>query len=94
MTFGISTAFRAQQMLELARLIFGESKYFGSGWMRTVVPVLRWPQSPIRLSGSVTKPAPKAMWWMPPPRLISTSRRIDSALVTETPTPCRPPEKR
>ena len=30
----------------------------------------------------------------PPPRVTSTSRRVDRALVTETPTPCRPPEKR
>ena len=61
MTFGISTAFERSTCSSWARLIFGESKYFGSGEMRTVVPVVRGPQSPMRVSGSVTKPAPKAM---------------------------------
>ena len=29
----------------------------------------------------------------PPSRQITSSRRLESAFVTETPTPCRPPEK-
>ena len=42
--------------------------------------------------GPVGTPISKAWNQVKPSRLISTSTREDSALTTETPTPCRPPE--
>ncbi len=71
----------------------GDSKYFPSGHTRTRVPVWR-PQSPSTRTGLiVSPPSAKSMRWILPSRLTSTSMRVDSALVTDTPTPCRPPEK-
>ena len=37
-------------------------------------------------------PLAKAMLYSSPPRFTQTSRCFDSALTTDTPTPCRPPE--
>jgi hypothetical protein len=71
----------------------GVSKYLGSGQKRMVVPVLRWPTVPVTFSFSFKNPSSKAMAYCLPSRLISTSSRVDRALTTETPTPCRPPEK-
>ena len=71
---------------------FGESKYFLFGQMRSDVPVFFSPTLPVFFSFFVTAPSANAIACTPPSRLISTSRRSDSALVTDTPTPCRPPE--
>ena len=75
-------------------LNLGESKNFGSGQKRTVVPVLRWPTVSTTLSPEVLAPSAKPMWWTWPPRLTQTSSFEERALTTETPTPWRPPEKR
>ena len=73
---------------------FAESKYRGSGQKRIVVPVFRRPDGPITASSSTFSPPSKAIAYSLPPRLTRTSRRLDSALTTETPTPCSPPENR
>ena len=75
-----------------ATTICGESKYFGSGQNRTRVPLSRGPAVPILFSGSLTLPlSANTSRWRAPSRAISTSTRFASALVTHTPTPCRPP---
>ncbi len=43
-------------------------------------------------SSSLTKPFSKAIVLSRPSRHTVTSRRFDRAFVTDTPTPCRPPE--
>src|SRR6187399_2482706 len=68
------------------------SKNFGSGQKRTVVPVLRWPTVPTTSSFEETLPSLKLMLYSLPLRLIQHSSCFDSALTTDTPTPCRPPE--
>ena len=78
--------------------MFGESKYLASGQAVTRVPFFLPPRSNgPEVSGSITSPSAKARRWMPLPssslRQTVISRRFDSALVTDTPTPCRPPEK-
>ena len=60
--------------------------------MRSDVPVVRAPQVPTFFSFSATSPSSNTMRCTLPSRLTSTSSRFDSALVTDTPTPCRPPE--
>ena len=71
---------------------FGESKYLGSAQKRTLVPVLRLPTLPITSRSLALKPSAKLMRYSLPSRLTVTSTRVDSALTTEMPTPCRPPE--
>src|SRR5882762_6603795 len=68
------------------------SKNFGSGQRCTVVPVLRWPTLPTTCSFDVILPSLKPILYSLPPRLIKHSSFFESALTTETPTPCRPPE--
>ena len=72
--------------------IFGESKYFGSGQKRTVVPVCFFGTVPITSSRVVSVAVLERHAWIWPSRRIVTSTRVDRALTTETPTPCRPPE--
>ena len=71
---------------------FGESKYFLFGQMRSDVPVFFSPTLPVFFSFFTTLPSANAIWCTPPSRLISTSSFSESAFVTDTPTPCRPPE--
>src|SRR5450756_3076657 len=47
---------------------------------------------PRRSSNTPDSPRRKLIEWVRIPRSTSTSRRADSALTTEAPTPCRPPE--
>jgi hypothetical protein len=55
---------------------------------------LRSPAAALRVaSGSTTAPPANAIVAAWPPRHTVTSSRFASALVTLTPTPCRPPEK-
>ena len=67
------------------------SKMVSSGQNVIVVPCFF--DGPILVSLSWGFP-PLAKCWthLPPSRWISTSRRLDSALTTDTPTPCSPPE--
>ncbi len=71
---------------------FGESKYFGSGAKYTLVPVLRLPTVPTISSSEALKPSLKVIWYSLPSRLTRTRTSVDSALTTEIPTPCKPPE--
>jgi hypothetical protein len=75
------------------RATFGTSKYLGSGHARTEVPDSFGAALPIFLSFSITSPPAKAISYTAPSRFTRTSRRFDKALVTDTPTPCSPPEK-
>lgn len=72
--------------------MFSESKYLPSGQTRTRVPFFS-PRSARRVaSASMTSPPENASVETLPSRQTATSSRVDSAFVTETPTPCRPPE--
>jgi hypothetical protein len=93
-TPGISTALLRSRWVSSLMGSWGDSKYLASGHARTVVPCLRSPLSIGRTtSGSITSPPENASCAALPSRKDWTSSRFDSALVTETPTPCRPPEK-
>ncbi len=59
---GQSTALARRTCLSFGMLNLGESKNFGSGQKRTVVPVLRWPTVPTTLSSEVLAPSAKPMW--------------------------------
>ena len=70
----------------------GLSKYLGSGHTVTRVPVAL--RSDLRATrGCTTSPPANPRLCSLPSRHTVTSRRAASALVTLTPTPCRPPEK-
>ena len=72
---------------------FGLSKYFLFGQMRSDVPVSRG--RALRRSSSASRARRRSRRRCDARRLracTSTSRRSDSALVTDTPTPCSPPE--
>ena len=71
--------------------MFGESKYFGSGHRRTMVPV-RFSLIFSLFSLLLSSPPSNAMVCFWPSRNTVTSQRFDSAFDTATPTPCRPPE--
>src|SRR5258706_143104 len=82
------------------------SKYFGFGQTVTRVPLVLplagsafgfsvLPLSPLlarALRGALTSPSAKLIVCCLPSRHTVTSSRDDSALVTDTPTPCSPPE--
>src|ERR1700678_3535225 len=68
------------------------SKYCGSGQKRRVVPVFDFGTSPTTSSLDTRRPPAKLTLYSLPPRRTQHSRCLDSALTTETPTPCRPPE--
>ena len=69
------------------------SMMVGSGQKRISVPVRPRGAGPVSLSLVwILPPLAKSMKWCLPPRSISTSRRSESALTTEMPTPCRPPD--
>src|SRR3984893_18179503 len=89
---GHNTAFAFRVCLSGGTENLSESKNFGSGQKRTVVPVLRAPTVPTMDSFESILPSLKLMLYSLPPRLILQSRCLESALTTETPTPCRPPE--
>ncbi len=93
-TPGISTALLRSRCISSCFGSSALSKYFRSGQTRTVVPCLRSPAVALRkASGSITSPPPKASVATWPSRHTVTCRRLASALVTLTPTPCSPPEK-
>ena len=69
-----------------------ESKYLASGQKCTLVPVLRLPTLPMTSSSLALKPSAKLIWYSLPSRLTVTTTRVDRALTTLMPTPCRPPE--
>ena len=89
---GHSTALAFSVCFSCGTENLSESKNFGSGQKRTVVPVLRWPTLPTSSSLELSLPSLKLMLYSLPPRLIQHSSRLESAFTTETPTPCRPPE--
>src|SRR5690606_20389755 len=91
---GHRTAFARSTCLRRETEIFGESKYCGSGQKRMVVPVLFLPTVPTTSSLPRFLPFTKLRLCSLPSRRIHTSRFFDSAFTTDTPTPCRPPEKR
>src|SRR5262249_17745980 len=63
----------------------------GSAQNVTVVPV-DVVAAPFFSGLTALPPSPYSCVHTNPSRLISTSRRFDSALTTETPTPCKPPD--
>ena len=69
------------------------SKMAGSGQNVTVVPVRPRGAGPVTFNGPVRLPPSRnsiSWWW--PSRSTSSTSRVDRALTTELPTPCRPPE--
>ena len=71
---GHSTALAFKVCLSCGTENLSESKNFGSGQKRTVVPVLRWPTLPTTSSLEWTLPSLKLMLYSLPPRLIQHSR--------------------
>ena len=61
-----------------------------SGLKETVVP--RSFVSPVTVSSCVLSPRAKAISCTLPPRRTCTLSHSESALTTDTPTPCKPPE--
>ncbi len=57
-----------------------------------VVPLFDFGTSPTTSSFEVGLPPAKLKLYSLPPRRTQHSRCLDSALTTETPTPCSPPE--
>ncbi len=57
----------------------------------TSVPRLS-PASPVTASGATASPSRNSMACSLPSRQIVSLSQVDSALTTETPTPCRPPD--
>jgi hypothetical protein len=93
-TPGISTALLRNRCIRSWRGSSLLSKYLASGHTRTVVPCVRSSIFALRtLSLSTTSPPANAIVATCPSRTTLTSSRLASALVTLTPTPCRPPEK-
>src|ERR1700728_1123171 len=90
--FGHSTALARNVCFRLATAILSVSKYFASGEKRMVVPVRDFGTSPTTSSFDVGLPLAKLRLYSLPPRRTQHSRCFDSALTTDTPTPCRPPE--
>ncbi len=62
------------------------------------VAAMKWTSVPRRsvvpttASGATGTPWRNSIWWMWPLRQILSFSHSDSALTTDTPTPCRPPE--
>ena len=94
MTPGNNTALERSRRIRSAIGMAALSKYLPSGQARTRVP---WALSPLSagfvLSFSITLPSAKLRVDIWPSRHTVTSRRLERALVTDTPTPCKPPEK-
>ncbi len=57
----------------------------------TAVPRLP-PASPVTASGATASPCENSMKCSLPSRQIESLSQVDSALTTETPTPCSPPD--
>ena len=91
MSPGQSTALAFSTCFSFGSETSALSKKDGSGQKRMRVPVLLRPTSPTTSSFEWTFPFLNAMLYSLPPRLTQHSRCFDSALTTETPTPCRPP---
>src|SRR5690606_40508720 len=91
-TPGSSTALLRSRWVSSPRGICALSKYLGSGQTRTRVPDFLRPASGYGARGSATSPPSKTRRLEPPSRQTTTSSRVASALVTDTHTPCRPPE--
>ena len=67
------------------------SNMSASAWKTVRVP-LREPCGPIFSTLVVGLPRSYSCAQTPPSRAVSTRSHEDSALTTETPTPCRPPD--
>ena len=83
-------AISRKRLVIVSKLNSVVSKISSLGQNRVVVPV----SSVASCLSSSPSGTPKAKAWVQrkPSRLMSTSTRRLSALTTETPTPCRPPE--
>ena len=88
---GIEEGQFAQAMLDRREVEFGLGEDFGRGRKVTSVPRLSWP-SRTTASGASATPLVKLIACSLPSRQMRNLSEIDSALTTETPTPCRPPE--
>ena len=89
---GQSTALARSMCLRRGSENATESKNFGSGQKRTVVPLTPRLALPTTSSLETVRPSLKEMLYSLPSRRTQQSRFFDSALTTDTPTPCRPPE--
>ena len=92
-TPGNKTALERKRRIRSAIGIVELSKYLPSGHARTLVPcALSSLDEGLVFSFSITLPSAKVKVETCPSRQTVTSNLLDSALVTETPTPCKPPE--
>jgi hypothetical protein len=55
-------------------------------------PLSRKGAGPVMASGATASPFLNSISWVKPPRWTFSFSHSESALTTETPTPCRPPE--
>src|SRR6476659_6345598 len=72
--------------------MLGESKYFGSGHSLTTVPLRLSLGAFSSFNLLFNSPPSNAIEYFLPSLKTTTSQRLESALDTATPTPCRPPE--
>ena len=94
LTPGSKTAFDLNKRISSGIGMPGLSKYLPSGHARTRVPCdLSSLPAVLVFNFSITLPSAKVRVEIWPSRHTVTSKRLDRALVTETPTPCKPPEK-
>ena len=69
------------------------SKKLSSGLKVILVPVFLWPTLSISLSSFFFRQFAKEISYFFPSLFISAFNFFDKAFTTETPTPCKPPEK-
>jgi hypothetical protein len=91
LSFGHSTAFARSTWASFGTANLSVSKYCGSGQKRMVVPLFDLGTSPTTSSLDLSLPPEKLRLYSLPPRRTQHSRFRESALTTDTPTPCSPP---
>jgi hypothetical protein len=92
-TPGISTALLRSRCISSAMRQLGDSKYLASGQTRTLVPCLRSPAGRGAPPGARSRRRREHQARHLALAPAGGLQPLASALVTLTPTPCRPPEK-
>ena len=90
---GHNTAFAFNKCLRCFICTSVDSKYVGLGLNFIEVPVFLNPTSPTSLRSLALSPLLKDISYSFESLLTVTSSLSDKAFTTETPTPCKPPEK-
>ena len=88
-----SDVFNGRVWPDFFELSSPENAFLRTTVLEPMVPVVRGATLPITASGETSLPDWKPIACSLPPRRTRQSRRLESAFTTDTPTPCRPPEK-